>query len=228
MMRKHGFTLIELLVVIAIIAILAAILFPVFAQAREKARQATCISNLKQIGTAAMMYVQDYDERYPLFSFAACTPTYTAVWTNELMPYTKNDQVYVCPSIKPPYSTRNGAAVGAPWVQGQCPNAISTSYMMTAYMTNRGQAEIPAPADQVYLFDGVGGSNLGLATQVCGAVRGSPEAASWSCRFLMAHSDGSCITYADGHAKWVNGRAISYLSPTAAIKPSNCNPAWTP
>src|SRR5437870_10743090 len=63
-MRRKGFTLIELLVVIAIIAILAAILFPVFAQAREKARQATCLSNLKQMGLAEMMYAQDYDERY--------------------------------------------------------------------------------------------------------------------------------------------------------------------
>src|SRR5207249_4382724 len=63
--RKTAFTLIELLVVIAIIAILAAILFPVFAQAREKARQAGCLSNLKQIGTATMLYVQDYDETYP-------------------------------------------------------------------------------------------------------------------------------------------------------------------
>ena len=60
------------------------------------------------------------------------------------------------------------------------------------------------------------------------AVRGSPEAASWSCRFLMAHSDGSSVAYADGHAKWVNGRAISYLSANATIKPSNCNPTWTP
>src|SRR5262245_17413238 len=65
MKRRCGFTLIELLVVIAIIAILAAILFPVFAQAREKARQATCLSNIKQIGLAAMMYVQDYDETFP-------------------------------------------------------------------------------------------------------------------------------------------------------------------
>ncbi len=65
MQQRRGFTLIELLVVIAIIAILAAILFPVFAQAREKARQTTCTSNLKQIGTAFMMYVQDYDETYP-------------------------------------------------------------------------------------------------------------------------------------------------------------------
>src|SRR5256885_15549422 len=64
-MKKRGFTLIELLVVIAIIAILAAILFPVFAQAREKARQAACMSNLRQIGLAFAQYVQDYDERMP-------------------------------------------------------------------------------------------------------------------------------------------------------------------
>src|ERR687884_230020 len=64
-MRKRGFTLIELLVVIAIIAILAAILFPVFAQARDKARSASCLSNLKQMGTAWMMYTQDYDEMFP-------------------------------------------------------------------------------------------------------------------------------------------------------------------
>src|SRR5438067_8373067 len=65
MRHRNAFTLIELLVVIAIIAILAAILFPVFAQAREKARQSTCLSNCKQMGTAAMLYLQDYDETYP-------------------------------------------------------------------------------------------------------------------------------------------------------------------
>jgi prepilin-type N-terminal cleavage/methylation domain-containing protein/prepilin-type processing-associated H-X9-DG protein len=227
-MRRRGFTLIELLVVIAIIAILAAILFPVFAQAREKARQATCLSNLKQVGSALMMYVQDYDERYPIFSFANCYQGYDAIWTTEIMPYTKNERVFVCPSIDPPYSTTNGAARGAKWVAGTCPGGVPTSYMMASYMANRGQAEIPAVSNQVYVFDGVGGSDLWAATQVCGAERGSADARGWICRFLMAHNNGSSVLFADGHAKWFNGRAIEWRGAGGQLKPSNVNPSWTP
>jgi prepilin-type N-terminal cleavage/methylation domain-containing protein len=100
-----AFTLIELLVVIAIIAILAAILFPVFAQARAKARQASCTSNVKQLSLSFMMYVQDYDESYPFWawgqSYYAGTPTpenFTSIWFNAIYPYVKNAGVYACPS----------------------------------------------------------------------------------------------------------------------------------
>ncbi len=98
---RRGFTLIELLVVIAIIAILAAILFPVFARAREKARQSTCQSNLKQIGLAIMMYVQDYDELMPGFKHYAIpgdSNSRVEGWYDTLEPYTRNEQIGRCPS----------------------------------------------------------------------------------------------------------------------------------
>src|SRR5579871_5026644 len=111
MHRCKGFTLIELLVVIAIIAILAAILFPVFAQARAKARQTACLSNLKQLNLGIQMYIQDYDESFPYWTWGqsysggaagawgAGTPNhYESIWIDAIYPYVKNAQVYECPS----------------------------------------------------------------------------------------------------------------------------------
>src|SRR5438128_3741872 len=95
--RQRGFTLIELLVVIAIIAILAAILFPVFAQAREKARTTTCISNLRQIGLANNMYVQDYDEHFPFAGRDWPDASFVDVW-NGLGSYMKNSEMFLCKS----------------------------------------------------------------------------------------------------------------------------------
>src|SRR5213592_5012251 len=97
----EGFTLIELLVVIAIIAILAAIVFPVFAQARDRARMSACLSNMKQIGTSLMLYVQDYDETYPYIRFHGVdTPpgANAYVWKNAISPYLKSLDVLACPS----------------------------------------------------------------------------------------------------------------------------------
>lgn len=117
MKTRRGFTLIELLVVIAIIAILAAILFPVFARAREKARQSSCQSNLKQIGLAYAMYAQDYDERLPrgvgyiAVGTPADPPGTNTVYGLQgefyitLAPYIKNEQIFNCPSS--PYTNWN-------------------------------------------------------------------------------------------------------------------------
>ena len=97
----RGFTLIELLVVIAIIAILAAILFPVFAKAREKARQTSCTSNLKQVDLGSLMYAQDYDERIPPAWGGYSIGAAPARWMGLILPYTKNIQIYQCPSATP-------------------------------------------------------------------------------------------------------------------------------
>lgn len=101
---RRGFTLIELLVVIAIIAILAAILFPVFAKARERARQTSCLNNLKQIGTAVQMYTDDWDGEYPVGHFTAGDDgsheghDEEGEWKSALMPHIRTDQVFRCPS----------------------------------------------------------------------------------------------------------------------------------
>ena len=96
--KTKGFTLIELLVVIAIIAILASILFPVFAQAREKGRQASCLSNQRQLGLGALQYAQDYDETTcPNFEIAQYS-SYNPHWMDEIYPYVKSTAVYTCPS----------------------------------------------------------------------------------------------------------------------------------
>jgi prepilin-type N-terminal cleavage/methylation domain-containing protein len=104
-MDRRGFTLIELLVVIAIIAILAAILFPVFARAREKARQTQCLSNVKEITLAFEMYKQDYDSFGPQRDITA--GSIRLAWTDFLQPYIKNTQLFLCPSTQSPHSPWN-------------------------------------------------------------------------------------------------------------------------
>jgi len=132
---RRGFTLIELLVVIAIIAILAAILFPVFARARENARRASCMSNLKQIGIGIMMYTQDYDDTYPMImdpsrsytqntaspsvpaeKYTVASPTESYVgnyftWMDSVFPYTKSIQVLDCPSRPMPWKRPSDGAL---------------------------------------------------------------------------------------------------------------------
>src|SRR5688500_14415836 len=144
--RRLGFTLIELLVVIAIIAILAAILFPVFAKAREAARKASCISNLKQIGSAVMMYSQDYDETMPSVPFANSPAGLwgSPAWNDygwgyifTLMdPYTKNTGIYACPS-----APRN--------LIGPAGRQIVLSYGYNEYVYNMGNgfSSLATPAN---------------------------------------------------------------------------------
>src|SRR5437773_834060 len=135
MFKRHkGFTLIELLVVIAIIAILAAILFPVFAQAREKARQTSCLSNMKQLSTALIMYVQDYDETLPKNEVIdqnnwGAWPANHYLWSSAwcIQPYIKNRQIFQCPSDSGSVDPSIGQATGP----SRIPNRLS--YMPNAF-----------------------------------------------------------------------------------------------
>ena len=158
--KDHGFTLIELLVVIAIIAILAAILFPVFAQAREKARQAGCQSNLKQIGLALKMYVQDYDETWPSGQILKdYSPGQTGAvgqdfifngWvSNMLRPYTRNQQIYRCPTLA-------GSGFADPWNGGTATtngtNFVSFAYNYVSF-DRVTEAQIPEVSGAIVMAD---------------------------------------------------------------------------
>jgi prepilin-type N-terminal cleavage/methylation domain-containing protein/prepilin-type processing-associated H-X9-DG protein len=143
-----GFTLIELLVVIAIIAILAAILFPVFSRAREKARQASCQSNLKQLSLGVLMYIQDYDETYPPFAYIAGGVPYTAF--DMVLPYIKNRQILLCPDDK------QGRVIGGPASFIPSPPAPACSYAANfadAYIFTSGIDTAPP----MYVFGDPGG-----------------------------------------------------------------------
>jgi prepilin-type N-terminal cleavage/methylation domain-containing protein/prepilin-type processing-associated H-X9-DG protein len=149
-MKQRGFTLIELLVVIAIIAILAAILFPVFAKAREKARQASCASNEKQLGLALIQYVQDNDENWPSSASpcapSTCAPYYgSAGWAAGVNTYVKSSQLYKCPD-DPTGNQTNQLGLGE--------TDVPISYAINAnllYAT--AQAHDNAPASTVLLFE---------------------------------------------------------------------------
>jgi prepilin-type N-terminal cleavage/methylation domain-containing protein/prepilin-type processing-associated H-X9-DG protein len=147
--RKTAFTLIELLVVISIIALLAAILFPVFARARENARRASCQSNLKQLGLGFAQYTQDYDERYPPGLNTAVPMGTTgsfATWDFVLQPYLKSTQILVCPSDS------TSTAIDMSGAPGYSTSA-RRSYRMAMYVMQKSLATVYAPSLTLLLLD---------------------------------------------------------------------------
>jgi prepilin-type N-terminal cleavage/methylation domain-containing protein len=215
-LKRKGFTLIELLVVIAIIAILAAILFPVFAQAREKARQASCLSNLKQIGTATQMYAQDYDENMAAWNFGGTPNMFNMPenanygWSMAFhfwQPYIKNVQVYTCPSANDNFV---GAANNPTYPQFN----MSYGYSEYLYQYERGNSKLAALASSPYgvakiaiigddrfagIFNDWDNGNTGGAGQI---------PTNYLARVALANNnkprhDGSQFVYGDGHAKYL-------------------------
>jgi len=146
MKRRVGFTLIELLVVIAIIAILAAILFPVFAQAREKARQTSCLSNLKQLGLGFMQYTEDNDEYYPGSIF------YGQGWAGKIYPYVKSKGVFTCPDDSRPKSTFPWAADTVSYIANS--SVLSPTSNADNSSNPYKEPKLLAPSTTVLLYEG--------------------------------------------------------------------------
>ncbi len=197
-MRRQGFTLIELLVVIAIIAILAAILFPVFARAREKARQASCMSNLKQIALGALMYGQDYDEILIGWNEGAhnCAPQYGGYWPEHVIyPYVKNAQLFQCPSKA---FLGNGTCGGFTADANAMNIAVSYGWNCRGLGNGYGtrMAQIIRPADLFWVADGGNPWRpYNRVPQGCGA--------AYTSNATEPHNEGRNIAYCDGHVKWM-------------------------
>jgi prepilin-type N-terminal cleavage/methylation domain-containing protein/prepilin-type processing-associated H-X9-DG protein len=209
--QRKGFTLIELLVVIAIIAILAAILFPVFAQAREKARQTSCTSNLKQLGTAMMMYAQDYDESYPSNWYPS-----DGHWANVILPYIgQGKQLYtggvmICPSAAfrgwsysmsqalNRWDAGKNAWVGQSMAAVSRPSdvvAIGEVVQVTAWKSTAAQMETDKGC-----WGGENGNGVG------DKILDADSADSTKSCYSMPryrHSGGGTFVFGDGHAKWM-------------------------
>ncbi len=182
---RRGFTLIELLVVIAIIAILAAILFPVFARAREKARQSSCLSNVKQLSLCLLMYTQDYDERLPRYHWGP----WNTSWRFQVVPYVKNEQIHKCPSH---------TTAGDPPSYGSYGLMHNLSGLSLAAITRSGETALlienggdPAAGDYEW-YSGGGISSLALP--------------------VARHNGGLNVGFVDGHGKWLKFDDVYHYS----------------
>jgi prepilin-type N-terminal cleavage/methylation domain-containing protein/prepilin-type processing-associated H-X9-DG protein len=239
---RRGFTLIELLVVIAIIAILAAILFPVFAKAREKARQITCTSNLKQLGLAIIQYNQDNDEtmtplRGPAGTAAGDNPSYQG-WAGPIYPYVKSTAVYKCPDDPTGPNTTvtptqypisyffNKDAIAITLAQFNAPAStvlLAEEQGATCNMTNVNEDYSPvgyavgAPTDAAYsVAMGGSGASGGAAAYATGVFPGRSFS---TIAGGAVHTSGANYLAADGHVKYLTPARLS--SGSSAAAPSN-------
>lgn len=207
--KKTGFTLIELLVVIAIIALLAAILFPVFARARENARRSSCQSNLKQLALGIVQYTQDYDEKYPMRCIdtdgSGTLSTPDDGWGWMIMPYVKSEQLFQCPSEKTKQAANHNTTGWSDyWINAFITMNVITTFNITS---QRALSGVEFPAMTVMLGDG-GQSGVFTADD---AFYMPGSAACTTVYSLLPpnganiHLEGLNIAFADGHVKWYTG-----------------------
>ena len=190
--RSGAFTLIELLVVIAIIALLAAILFPAFQMARERARSSACSSNLKQIGLGVMQYVQDNDENMPLTYQRNGTPA--SSWREIIFPYVKSVSVFACPSM----TSKTSVYLTEPYMTHYAMNPLAARYVDGGCFTSpTGMAEIPNASNLLLVMGRKYGNSsaFALASELAGTNAGH------------GHINMMPVLYADGHVKQVKAAA---------------------
>ena len=230
-MKRSAFTLIELLVVIAIIAILAAILFPVFAQAREKARGISCLSNLKQAGLAYAMYTQDYDETTPLQnspSFNDASGNYASggYWYRLIQPYVKNWQLMLCPdrvltvtnapSAKYPAEV-NGRLLGYGYNDGWVSDSgYGLTLQTTTGRPGRAIAAIYAPADCVAFGDTYDTPGYSIAMDNIFSGNDGPSHTS-----QIRHLGVLNYAFVDGHAKIIKMQVGNYAGYGLTARPAS-------
>ena len=219
-----GFTLIELLVVIAIIAILAAILFPVFAQAREKARQTSCLSNMKQIGTAIQLYTDDFDECYPTGSCSNKESRndwigYTRTLPFILWGYTKNAGLFCCPSCPGKSQVVKNGDYGYP-ATSYAMNAVILSANGMASEPPVSMAQIGNPSEIMFLQEhNTNDPSQGWCFYNPYRYSGDGTYSKVTCVGVLPTWDGQCphnggmnVTYADGHAKFAKAGSLTYAN----------------
>ncbi len=200
MNKRRGFTLIELLVVIAIVSLLAAMLLPVFAQAREQGRSASCGSNLKQLMTAVLFYTQDYDEQMPLSAMRL--PNGFANWHDIIDPYLKNSQIWLCPSSNLPRTDSNGKLTTHYGYNAFYLNGMRLDF--SNYQTAAGVSlsAIVHPAETVALADARSITSVpptGIGKYLLPPSQ--PPAPFWG-RPEPRHNEGVNVAWCDGHTKW--------------------------